>query len=38
MGSLVEGNTLKDRYKIVEVQNEYADLTIYKAKDMVLHI
>ncbi len=37
MGSLVEGNTLKDRYKIVEVQNEYADLTIYKAKDMASH-
>ena len=34
MGSLMEGNTLKDRYKIIEVQQEYADLTVYKAKDM----
>ncbi len=37
MGTLTEGNTLKDRYRIVEVQEEYGDLTTYKAKDLESH-
>lgn len=37
MGTLTEGNVLKDRYRIVEVKDEYADLTVYKAKDQAAH-
>lgn len=37
MATLIEGNTLKDRYKIVEVISDFQDLSIYKGKDLESH-
>ncbi|MCQ2736264.1 MAG: protein kinase [bacterium] len=37
MGTLTEGNTFKDRYKIIEVLQDQGDLAIYKAKDIASH-